>query len=416
MASGKNNFGQKNESNLHKVIRRVEEVWNRRFMHSNCDLNEPNKEQISKNSTKNGRIISIINKNIYPITNSINPKKRTYRKTNNNDNIFPAKLKLMQRGEFGTLFQNEKSGKYKNEILNSAEKKNIAISKENPLLTPADLLGKSFHKKNLQRKKSEIKKQHFEISSNTIARSNFKRNSSEEDEKLIKKSKVSSNPLTSNTPNDVNLLALSTIEVIKVPEKEKEVMQDQNTTFLDQYNAPSFKSLTSWYTSDTINEYIKMIVTRSEGEVYAVVTDFIVAYLRGGYPAVRRWIKKDIHTIKLLFVPMNVYGSHWILTVVNIPEKTVTSYDSLKSYKGPYPMVLKNFLIEWEMDKKGKASTWTLQIGETSRQTNGHDCGPFTVELAEKMSRGDTTPINANFMPFIRLRHKNEIIAGELFN
>ncbi|XP_050534164.1 sentrin-specific protease 1-like isoform X2 [Daktulosphaira vitifoliae] len=322
---------------------------------------------------------------------------------------------MMQQREFGTLFQNEKYEKYKNEILNSTEKKNIAISKDNPLLISADLLEKSFHKKNLERKKSEIKKQLFEISSNTTARPNLKRNSSEEDEKVIKKPKVSSNPLTLNTPNDVNLLALSTIEVIKVPEKEKEVMQDQNTKSLDQYNAPSFKSPTSWYTSDTINEYIKMIVKRSEGEVYAVVTDFIVAYLRGGYPAVRRWIKKDIHTIKLLFVPMNVYESHWILTVVNIPEKTVTSYDSLKSYEGPYPMVLKNFLIEWEMDKKGKASTWTLQIGETSRQTNGHDCGPFTVELAEKMSRGDTTPINANFMPFIRLRHKNEIIAGELF-
>ncbi|XP_050546654.1 sentrin-specific protease 1-like isoform X1 [Daktulosphaira vitifoliae] len=416
MASEKNIFGQTNESNLHKVIRRVEEIWNRRFMHSNCVLNNTNKGQISKKSTKDGRIISIINKNIYPIKNSIIPKKRTYRKTNKNDKIIPEKLNMMQQREFGTLFQNEKSEKYKNEILNSTEKKNIAISKDNPLLISADLLEKSFHKKNLERKKSEIKKQLFEISSNTTARPNLKRNSSEEDEKVIKKPKVSSNPLTLNTPNDVNLLALSTIEVIKVPEKEKEVMQDQNTKSLDQYNAPSFKSPTSWYTSDTINEYIKMIVKRSEGEVYAVVTDFIVAYLRGGYPAVRRWIKKDIHTIKLLFVPMNVYESHWILTVVNIPEKTVTSYDSLKSYKGPYPMVLKNFLIEWEMDKKGKASTWTLQIGETSRQTNGHDCGPFTVELAEKMSRGDTTPINANFMPFIRLRHKNEIIAGELFN
>ncbi|XP_050528199.1 uncharacterized protein LOC126898301 [Daktulosphaira vitifoliae] len=195
---------------------------------------------------------------------------------------------MMQQREFGTLFQNEKSEKYKNEILNSTEKKNIAISKDNPLLISADLLEKSFHKKNLERKKSEIKKQLFEISSNTTARPNLKRNSSEEDEKVIKKPKVSSNPLTLNTPNDVNLLALSTIEVIKVPEKEKEVMQDQNTKSLDQYNAPSFKSPTSWYTSDTINEYIKMIVKRSEGKVYAVVTDFIVAYLREGYQAVKR--------------------------------------------------------------------------------------------------------------------------------
>ncbi|XP_050523897.1 uncharacterized protein LOC126895742 [Daktulosphaira vitifoliae] len=219
MASEKNIFGQTNESNLHKVIRRVEEIWNRRFMHSNCVLNNTNKGQISKKSTKDGRIISIINKNIYPIKNSIIPKKRTYRKTNKNDKIIPEKLNMMQQREFGTLFQNEKSEKYKNEIFNSTEKKKLAISKDNPLLISADLLEKSFHNKNLERK-SEIKKQLFEISSNITARPNLKRNSSGEDEKVIKKPKVSSNPLTLNTPNDVNLLALSTIEVIKVSKKE----------------------------------------------------------------------------------------------------------------------------------------------------------------------------------------------------
>lgn len=51
---------------------------------------------------------------------------------------------MMQQREFGTLFQNEKSEKYKNEILNSTEKKNIAISKDNPLLISADLLEKVY--------------------------------------------------------------------------------------------------------------------------------------------------------------------------------------------------------------------------------------------------------------------------------
>ncbi|XP_050521605.1 uncharacterized protein LOC126894554 [Daktulosphaira vitifoliae] len=138
MASEKNIFGQTNETNLHKVIRRVEEIWNRRFMHSNCVSNNPNKGQISKKYTK-----AIINENIYPITNSIIPKKRTYRKTNKNDKIISEKLKLIQRGEFGTLIKNEKSRKYKNKILNSTENKNIAISKDNPLLIPAELLKKS---------------------------------------------------------------------------------------------------------------------------------------------------------------------------------------------------------------------------------------------------------------------------------
>ncbi|XP_050540292.1 sentrin-specific protease 1-like [Daktulosphaira vitifoliae] len=214
--------------------------------------------------------------------------------------------------------------------------------------------------------------------------------------------------------NDV-LPAVSVVEIDEIPKKELEVTHDPNTNELDQYNAPSFKSPKSWYTSDTINDYLKLIVKRSNGEVHAVVTDFIPAYLRGGYPAVRRWIKKDIHTLKFLFVPMNVLGGHWILTVVNVPERTVTSYDSLKCYDGPYPMVLKEYLTDWEMDKKGAASLWTLKIGETTRQTNGYDCGPFTVELAEKMARGDTIPINASLMPSVRLRHREEIIAGQLF-
>ncbi|XP_050538230.1 sentrin-specific protease 1-like [Daktulosphaira vitifoliae] len=214
--------------------------------------------------------------------------------------------------------------------------------------------------------------------------------------------------------NDV-LPAVSVVKIDEIPKKEIEVTHDPNTNELDQYNAPSFKSPKSWYTSDTINDYLKLIVKRSNGEVHAVVTDFIPAYLRGGYPAVRRWIKKDIHTLKFLFVPMNVLGGHWILTVVNVPERTVTSYDSLKCYDGPYSMVLKEYLTDWEMDKKGAASSWTLKIGETTRQTNGYDCGPFTVELAEKMSRGDTTPINASLMSSVRLRHREEIIAGQLF-
>ncbi|XP_050524012.1 sentrin-specific protease 1-like [Daktulosphaira vitifoliae] len=208
-------------------------------------------------------------------------------------------------------------------------------------------------------------------------------------------------------------LSTAIVEIDEIPEKEIEVTHDQNTNTLDQYNSPSFKSPKSWYTSDTINDYLKLIAKRLNGEVYAVVTDFIPAYLRGGYPAARRWIKKDIHTLKLLFVPMNVYGEHWILTDVNVPQRTVTSYDSLKSYDGSYPMVFKEYLTDWEMDEKGAASSWTLKIGETIHQTNGYDCDPFTVELAEKMARGDTTPINASLMPFVR--HREEIIAGQLF-
>ncbi|XP_050538457.1 uncharacterized protein LOC126903925 [Daktulosphaira vitifoliae] len=301
-----------------------------------------------------------------------------------------------------------KKAKISSELLHATTSNDVTLSE-----VSSDKVKETLEKKkiNLEPTKYEVKEQLLEIASSESP--NLKRKSSEKDEKIIKKSKVSSEVSPSNM-NDV-LPAVSVVEIDEIPEKEIEVTHDSNTNELDQYNAPSFKSPKSWYTSDTINDYLKLIVKRSNGEVHAVVTDFIPAYLRGGYPAVRKWIKKDIHTLKFLFVPMNVLGGHWILTVINVPERTVTSYDSLKSYDGPYPMVLKEYLTDWEMDKKGAASSWTLKIGETTRQTNGYDCGPFTVELAEKMARGDTTPINASLMPSVRLRHREEIIAGQLF-
>ncbi|XP_050538271.1 uncharacterized protein LOC126903815 [Daktulosphaira vitifoliae] len=553
MASENNTDSHIYETNMNIVKRRIEEFWNRRFMSSNLVVDSPEEPQKSRQSKANS------SGNINTETNTVKPKKRTYRKQLESDEIIAEKVKLIQRGDIATLIKNEKSGKYREKLSVPANKSYIPILNDKTPKIPAYLLGKSFHKNHLHRNKCdekkqpvelssndndgphiesnlseehdgvikkleannepsnnvtlpvvsndktnetleekiihlqpikcEVKEQLLEISSNTSDSPNLKRKSSEKDEKIIKKAKISSELLhtttsnddvtlpdvstdkiketleekiidlqpakcdikeqllelscnTSKSPNlkrkssekdektikkskvssevsasDMNdvLPVVSVVEIDEIPKKEIEETHDPNTNELDQYNAPSFKSPKSWYTSDTINDYLKLIVKRSNGEVHAVVTDFIPAYLRGGYPAVRKCIKKDIHTLKLLFVPMNVLGGHWILTVVNVPERTVTSYDSLKSYDGPYPMVLKEYLTNWEMDKKGAASSWTLKIGETTRQTNGYDCGPFTVELAEKMARGDTTPINASLMPSVRLRHREEIIAGQLF-
>ncbi|XP_050538666.1 uncharacterized protein LOC126904063 [Daktulosphaira vitifoliae] len=439
MASENNTDSHIYETNMNVVKRRIAEFWNRRFLSSNLVVDSPEEPQTSRQSKAN----SSVNSNTETETDK--PKKRTYHKQLESDEIIAEKVKLIQRGDIATLIKNEKTGKYKEKLSVPAKKSCMLIlnnDKAPPI--PKYLLGKSFHKNHLHHNKCDenkqpievssndnggphiksnlseehdevikIKEQLLELSCNTSESSSLKRNSSEKDEKIIKKSKVSSEVSVSNM-NEL-LPAVSVVEIDEISEKEIEVTHDTNTNTLDQYNALSFKSPKSWYTSDTINDYLKLIVKRSNGEVHSVVTDFIPAYLRGGYPAVRRWIKKDIHSFKLLFVPMNVYGEHWILTVVNVPEKTVTSYDSLKSYDGPYPMVLKEYLTDWEMDKKGAASSWILKIGETTRQTNGYDCGPFTVELAEKMARGDTTPINASLMPSVRLRHREEIIAGQLF-
>ncbi|XP_050547933.1 uncharacterized protein LOC126909540 [Daktulosphaira vitifoliae] len=183
-------------------------------------------------------------------------------------------------------------------------------------------------------------------------------------------------------------------------------------------NPPSYDSFltaTTWYSGDTINAYLSLIASRSQGKVHYLNTDFMEALSRRGYAGVKRWIKIDIHSLKLLLVPMHVNGNHWTMTVVDVPEKTITFFDSLNSYNGPYPSLFRQFLIEWEIENYGYSSQWTLRYGKAVQQRNGYDCGPLSLELAEKMSRDDGTPINPLAMPYVRLRHKYELEAGTLF-
>ncbi|XP_050547730.1 uncharacterized protein LOC126909358 isoform X2 [Daktulosphaira vitifoliae] len=183
-------------------------------------------------------------------------------------------------------------------------------------------------------------------------------------------------------------------------------------------NPPSYDSFltaTTWYSGDTINAYLSLIASRSQGKVHYLITDFMKALSRRGYAGVKRWIKIDIHSLKLLLVPMHVNDNHWTMTVVDVPEKTITFFDSLNSYNGPYPSLFRQFLIEWEIENYGYSSQWTLRYGKAVQQRNGYDCGPLSLELAEKMSRDDGTPINPLAMPYVRLRHKYELEAGTLF-
>ncbi|XP_050544793.1 uncharacterized protein LOC126907493 isoform X2 [Daktulosphaira vitifoliae] len=286
MANENNTESHIYETNMNVVKRRIEELWNRRFMSSNLVVDCSEEPQKSKKSEANS------GGNINPETNSVKPKKRNYRKQIESDEIIAEKVKLIQRGDIATLIKNEKSGKYKEKLSVPAKKSYIPILNDKAPSIPAYLLGKSFHKNHLHRNKCEEKKQPVEVSSNdtgrlyiesnlseehdevikkleannepsitsndvtlpdvstdkiketpeekiinlqptkcgikeqllelsgnTVVRPNLKRNSSEKDEKVIKKPKVSSEVSASNT-NDVNIPAVSVVEIDEIPEKE----------------------------------------------------------------------------------------------------------------------------------------------------------------------------------------------------
>ncbi|XP_050543418.1 uncharacterized protein LOC126906707 [Daktulosphaira vitifoliae] len=240
--------------------------------------------------------------------------------------------------------------------------------------------------------------------------------------KRLTKTSIPSISLVKKTPPRVDnpSTMIETIDIDSAESKNDSSSLDDVPRDLNEKNKkpPSYDSFltrTTWYSGDTINAYLSLIASRSPGKVHYLITDFMEVLSRRGYAGVKRWIKIDIHSLRLLLVPMHVNGNHWTMSVVDVPKKTITFFDSHNSYNGPYPSLLRRFLIDWVIENYGYSSQWILCYGKAVQQRNGYNCGPFSLELAERMSRNDDTPINPFTMPFIRLRHKYELEAGTLF-
>ncbi|XP_050538172.1 uncharacterized protein LOC126903752 [Daktulosphaira vitifoliae] len=210
MASENNTDSHIYETNMNVVKRRIEEFWNRRFMSSNLVVDSPEDPQTSRQSKANS------SGNINTEKNTVTPKKRTYRKQLESDEIIAEKVKLIQRGDITTLIKNEKSGKYKEKLSVPQKRSYMPILNNDKTPTiPKYLLGKSFHKNHLHRNKCDEKKQPIEVSSNDNDGPNIESNLSKEHNEVIKKLEANNEP-----SNDVIIPEVST-DKVKETLKEK---------------------------------------------------------------------------------------------------------------------------------------------------------------------------------------------------
>ncbi|CAJ0749532.1 9933_t:CDS:2 [Entrophospora sp. SA101] len=127
----------------------------------------------------------------------------------------------------------------------------------------------------------------------------------------------------------------------------------------------------TWLSSDHINAYFTILNSEYGECVYAFSTYFYAKLMKGdeySYSRVIRWTKKiDIFKKKLLFVPININASHWILAVIIIKERKIELWDSLD--KG----------IEWTANNKFYKKT---------PQLDDHSCGVFVCMFAKLLSAG----------------------------
>jgi len=116
---------------------------------------------------------------------------------------------------------------------------------------------------------------------------------------------------------------------------------------------------------------------------------------------------------------VNHNNSHWTAAAINFRQKRVESYDSMDLDRSLVYKLLRGYIDAEHRNKKKKPfdfTGWEDRLYEdTPQQENGYDCGVFTCQFLESLSRGEET---FNFsqanMPYLRRRMIWEIGNGKL--
>ena len=135
-----------------------------------------------------------------------------------------------------------------------------------------------------------------------------------------------------------------------------------------------------------INFYMNLIMERFS-DVYTYSTFFYPKLRRDGYKAVCRWNKGvSIFTKRLLMLPVYLEeGAHWCLAAVNVAEKTITYFDSLKNDNSACLQVLRQYLTQesYAQGLEFHPEVWhSIHQKDIPVQTNSFDCGVFVCMYA----------------------------------
>ena len=95
-----------------------------------------------------------------------------------------------------------------------------------------------------------------------------------------------------------------------------------------------------------------------------------------------------IFTYNLLVFPVNLCKNHWILVVVDLREKVVSFYDSLKVYTGRLLQRCFEYIARYLCEKSKQDDAWKMTVPDMLQQTNSYDCGVYTCVSAAYVVSG----------------------------
>jgi sentrin-specific protease 1 len=179
-----------------------------------------------------------------------------------------------------------------------------------------------------------------------------------------------------------------------------------------------------WLNDEVVNFYIQMLLERNQlrqhRKVYIFNTHFYPLVQPKGkydYNRVRRWTLKqkiDVFSLDKVLVPIHL-GNHWCLAVINFIDKRFEYYDSLGAANPHCLKILRQWLQDESVNKRGKQFDLTAWVDYTPKdiplQRNGFDCGVFMCKFADYTSRNQTFTFAQQDMKYFR-----QLIALELLN
>ncbi|KAK7064399.1 cysteine proteinase [Favolaschia claudopus] len=192
-----------------------------------------------------------------------------------------------------------------------------------------------------------------------------------------------------------------------------------------------------WLNDEVINFYGALILGRSEGgkenpaanakqkkplNVHYFSTFFWTKLEKEGYEKGRlaKWTKKiDIFSKDTILIPVNHNNVHWTAAAINFRQKRIEAYDSLHDDGARVYKLLRQYVDLEHRNKKKAPFDFTGWEDHTSpdvpMQENGFDCGVFTCQFLESLSRGeDSFNFSQKDILYLRRRMVWEIGNGAL--
>ncbi|CAE6422495.1 unnamed protein product [Rhizoctonia solani] len=187
-----------------------------------------------------------------------------------------------------------------------------------------------------------------------------------------------------------------------------------------------------WLNDEVINFYGALILARSEEaqkgkgkalDAHYFNTFFFAKLEDMGYEKSRigKWTKKiDIFKKDIVLIPVNLGNAHWTCAAINFQKKRIEYHDSMGRKRGKIYKILRDYLKSEHKDKKKKEfdfTGWEDYFDDNApQQENGYDCGVFSCQYMECLSRGAPFGFSQENMGYLRQRMILEIMRGKLWD